>query len=108
MYRAETAEGIGQPGGTLPAHLRQVSALPASWGARSAPVSAGRCHAFCGPDGFPVALLDLGHREELVEAIGVEAEALDYFHASCDRKSSYRGLTDNRGTFIDRFTCTRM
>lgn len=102
------AEGIEHPGGTLLAHLQRVSALLASWGARPALVSAGLCHAFYGTDGFPVTLLDLEHRAELVEAIGVEAEALVYFYASCDRKSSYLELTDSRGMFVDRFTGTRV
>ncbi|MGI5516358.1 DUF6817 domain-containing protein [Streptomyces sp. CA-106131] len=104
ILQAAGAEEIEHPGGTLLSHLRRVSALLGSWGARPALVSAGLCHAFYGTDGFPVALLDLGHRAELVEAIGVEAEALVYFYASCDRKSSYPGLTHNRGTFVDRFT----
>ncbi|GAB7188724.1 hypothetical protein ATKI12_8555 [Kitasatospora sp. Ki12] len=106
ILKAAGAEGIEHPGGTLLAHLRRVSALLASWGARPALVSAGLCHAFYGTDGFPVALLDLGRRAELVEAIGAEAEALVYLYASCDRESSYRGLTDTRGTFVDRFTGT--
>ncbi|MFF1284554.1 DUF6817 domain-containing protein [Streptomyces sp. NPDC058299] len=107
ILRAAGAEDIEHPGGTLLAHLRRVSALLASWDARPALQSAGLCHAFYGTDGFPVALLDLGRRAELVEAIGVEAEALVYFYASCDRKASYQGLTDSRGTFVDRFTGTR-
>ncbi|UQW99347.1 DUF6817 domain-containing protein [Streptomyces sp. RerS4] len=107
ILQAAGAEGIEHPGGTLPAHLQRVSTLLASWGARPALVSAGLCHAFYGTDGFPVALLDLGRRAELVEAIGVEAEALVYFYASCDRESSYQGLIDSRGTFVDRFTGTR-
>ncbi|MFF2775993.1 DUF6817 domain-containing protein [Streptomyces sp. NPDC058052] len=108
ILRAAGAEEIEHPGGTLLAHLQRVSALLSSWGARPALVSAGLCHAFYGTDGFPVALLDLEHRTELVEAIGVEAEALVYFYASCDRESSYRELTDSRGPFVDRFTGTRM
>ncbi|MER6360289.1 DUF6817 domain-containing protein [Kitasatospora sp. NPDC001527] len=104
ILKAVGAEGIEHPGGTLLAHLRRVSALLASWGARPALVSAGLCHAFYGTDGFPVALLDVERRAELVEAIGAEAEALVHFYASCDRKSSYQGLTDDRGTFVDRFT----
>jgi hypothetical protein len=108
LLRAAGAERIEHPGGTLLAHLERVGALLASWGARPALASAGLCHAFYGTDGFPVALLDLGHRAELVEAIGAEAEALVYFYASCDRASSYRGLTDVRGAFVDRFTGTRM
>ncbi|WP_107073002.1 DUF6817 domain-containing protein [Streptomyces rubellomurinus] len=104
ILRAAGAETIEHPGGTLLAHLRRVGELLASWGARPALVSAGLCHAFYGTDGFPVALLDLGRRAELVEAIGAEAEALVHFYASCDRASSYRELADERGTFVDRFT----
>ncbi|MQY34600.1 hypothetical protein SRB17_25700 [Streptomyces sp. RB17] len=104
ILRAAGAERIEHPGGTLLAHLQRVSALLASWGARSALVSAGLCHAFYGTDGFPVALLDLGRRAELVEAIGAEAEALVHFYASCDRKPSYRALADDQGLFVDRFT----
>ncbi|MFD0275686.1 DUF6817 domain-containing protein [Kitasatospora sp. NPDC127111] len=108
MLRAAGAEGIEHPGGTLLAHLRRVSALLASWGARPALVSAGLCHAFYGTDGFPVALLDLGRRAELVEAIGTEAEALVHFYASCDRAASYGQLTEEAGPFVDRFTGARL
>lgn len=107
ILQAAGAESIEHPGGTLPAHLQRVSDLLASWGARPALVSAGLCHAFYGTDGFPVALLDLERRPELVDAIGAEAEELVYFYASCDRKASYRGLTDDDGTFVDRFACTQ-
>ncbi|MGA5821649.1 DUF6817 domain-containing protein [Kitasatospora sp. NPDC094028] len=104
ILQAAGAGTIEHPGGTLLAHLQRVSGLLASWGARPALVSAGLCHAFYGTDGFPVALLDLDRRAELVEAIGAEAEALVHFYASCDRASSYRGLADEHGTFVDRFT----
>ncbi|WP_372504797.1 DUF6817 domain-containing protein [Streptomyces telluris] len=111
MLQAAGAERIEHPGGTLLAHLGWVSALLSSWSARPALVSAGLCHAFYGTDGFPVALLDLGRRAELAEAIGTEAEAIVYFYASCDRKSSYRGLIDDTGLctglFTDRFTGDR-
>ncbi|MFD9903608.1 DUF6817 domain-containing protein [Streptomyces sp. NPDC059063] len=108
MLRAAGAEEIEHPGGTLLAHLRRVSALLASWGARPALVSAGLCHAFYGTDGFPVPLLDLGRRPDLTEAIGVEAEAIVYRYASCDRASSYRELPAAGGRFRDRFTGTTL
>jgi hypothetical protein len=104
MLQAAGADAIDHPGGTLLAHLQRVSALLSSWDARPALVSAGFCHAFYGTDGFPVALLDLASRAKLVRAIGAEAEALVYFYASCDRTFSYRGLTDDAGPFLDRFT----
>ncbi|MFE0043734.1 DUF6817 domain-containing protein [Streptomyces albireticuli] len=108
MLRAGGAAGIEHPGGTLLAHLERVSALLSSWNARPALVAAGLCHAFYGTDGFAVALLDLGRRAELAEAIGAEAEALVYFYASCDRGASYPGLTDDAGPFTDRFTGERL
>ncbi|MFF9474009.1 DUF6817 domain-containing protein [Streptomyces roseolus] len=108
ILRTAGAQTIEHPGGTLLAHLRRVSGLLASWGARPALVSAGLSHACYGTDGFPVALLDLGRRAELVAAIGGEAEALVHFYASCDRASSYSGLVDDPATFVDRFTGTRL
>ena len=108
ILEAAGAAEIEHPGGTLLAHLGRVSALLASWDCRPALVSAGLCHAFYGTDGFPVALLDLERRAELVDAIGAEAEALVYFYASCDRDASYPRLAEDTGPFIDRFTGTRL
>lgn len=104
MLTAAGAETIEHPGGTLLAHLRRVSALLVSWGARPALVAAGLCHAFYGTDGFAVALLNVERRAVLAEAIGEEAESLVYFYASCDRKASYRALADDDGEFVDRFS----
>ncbi|WP_042382038.1 DUF6817 domain-containing protein [Streptacidiphilus melanogenes] len=104
MLRSAGAETMDHPGGTLLAHLGRVSGLLASWGARPALVSAGLCHAFYGTDGFPVALLPLNRRAELVDAVGEEAEALVHFYASCDRKASYPSLATDDGGFTDRFT----
>jgi len=108
MLGAADAARIEHPGGTLLAHLIRVQALLTSWDARPALASAGLCHAFYGTDGFPIALLDLEHRADLVEAIGADAEALAYFYASCDRKASYRRLADDDGPFLDRFTGTEI
>ncbi|MFJ2400246.1 DUF6817 domain-containing protein [Streptomyces xanthochromogenes] len=108
MLEAAGAAKIEHPGGTLAAHLGRTSDLLAAWGARPALVSAGLCHAFYGTDGFAVALLGLGRRDELVEAIGAEAEALVYFYASCDRGASYSQLADSEGVFVDRFTGTHL
>ncbi|MEV7978435.1 DUF6817 domain-containing protein [Streptomyces sp. NPDC086519] len=107
MLRMAGAEAIDHPGGNLLAHLQRVSALLASWGARPALVSAGLCHAFYGTDGFPATLLPLDRRADVTQAIGEEAEALVYFYASCDRKTSYRTLTADCAEFTDRFTGAR-
>nr|WP_281277928.1 hypothetical protein [Streptomyces globosus] len=56
-----------------------------------------------GTDGFPAALLPLGRRAEVAEAVGAEAERLAYVYASCDRGVSYPGL-GAQGVFRDRFT----
>jgi hypothetical protein len=67
---------------------------------------AGLCHAYYGTDGFPAALGDTAHREELAAIIGEEAERLVYFYASCDRRFSYPHLGEPEGRFKDRFTGT--
>ncbi|MFS4091363.1 DUF6817 domain-containing protein [Streptomyces sp. AF1A] len=98
------AAEIAHPGGTLLAHLQRVQEQLAVWGARPALRLAGLCHAFYGTDGFPTALLSLERRVELTAAIGVEAEAIVYLYASCDRKATYPGLADADASFRDRFT----
>lgn len=98
------ARDIEHPGGTLHAHLHRVHDLLGSWGARPALQLAGLCHAFYGTDGFAQSLLDLSERSRLVAAIGVEAEELVYFYASCERSYSYAHLTDGAAQFKDRFT----
>lgn len=98
------AETIDHPGGTLLSHLKRVSALLSGWGARPALRTAGLGHAFYGTDGFPTALIDLSHRDEVRQALGEEAEGIVYRYAACDRKFSYPGLADADGPFRDRFT----
>lgn len=98
------AEAIAHPGGTLLAHLRRVQERLAAWGARPAVQLAGLCHAFYGTDGFPTSLLPLDRRAELAAVIGAEAEALVYFYAACDRRSSYPTLADPDAAYRDRFT----
>ncbi|MEU6914316.1 DUF6817 domain-containing protein [Streptomyces olindensis] len=104
LLRELGAAEIAHPGGTLLAHLERVHEQLAVWGARPALQLAGLCHAFYGTDGFPTALLSLERRAELTAAIGVEAEAIVYFYASCDRKATYPGLADADASFHDRFT----
>ena len=104
MLRDADAGRIEHPGGILLAHLIRVQALLTSWDARADLRSAGLCHAFYGTDGFPVALLDLEHRADLVHAIGADAEALVYFYAACDREVTYPTFADDGGMFLDRFT----
>ncbi len=96
------AEGIEHPGGTLLGHLSRVEVLLGDWGARPGLRTAGLCHASYGTDGFATALLSLDRRCELAGRIGVDAERLVYFYASCDRKATYGSLVE--GTFRDRFT----
>jgi uncharacterized protein (TIGR00369 family) len=100
------ANEIPHPGGTLLAHLERVHALLGQWGARPVVRLAGLCHAYYGTDGFPAALGDIAHREELAAIIGEEAERLVYFYASCDRRFSYPHLGKPEGPFKDRFTGT--
>lgn len=95
-------ERIEHPGGTLFAHLTRVRDQLAAWDARPDLRTAGLCHAFYGTDGFPSMLLPLDRRAELATRIGVDAERIVYFYASCDRAASYRSLVE--GSFRDRFT----
>ncbi|GCD98096.1 DUF6817 domain-containing protein [Embleya hyalina] len=96
------ADRIEHPGGTLLAHLTRVEALLDSWGARPTLRTAGLCHAFYGTDGFAPRLLPLDRRAELAGRIGVDAERIVYFYASCDRAAGHPTLVD--GPFRDRFT----
>ncbi|SNS17187.1 DUF6817 domain-containing protein [Actinomadura mexicana] len=104
LLRAERADVIRHPGGTLMEHLHRVHALLDSWGARRALRLAGLCHAFYGTDGFPVALGSIHRREELSVVIGTEAEDLVYLYASCDRARTYPSLHRPDGAVADRFT----
>ncbi|TMU99240.1 DUF6817 domain-containing protein [Streptomyces sp. DASNCL29] len=105
LLRRLGAARIAHPGGsTLLAHLQRVRARLAAWGARPELQLAGLCHAFYGTDGFPVTLLPLGRRGELVAVIGAEAEAIVYLYASCDRKATCPVLGDPGALFHDRFT----
>ncbi|GAA1704216.1 hypothetical protein GCM10009765_61780 [Fodinicola feengrottensis] len=92
------------PGGTLLAHLRRVSEELRGWGARPALQLAGLAHAFYGTDGFAESLLPLERREQLRTLTGIEAEALVYFYASCDRAATYPTLSAEKVLFRDRFT----
>ncbi|MFD9001837.1 DUF6817 domain-containing protein [Streptomyces sp. NPDC059582] len=100
------AEAVPHPGGTLLAHLDRVRARLALWGARSDLQLAGLSHAAYGTDGFPEALLPLGRRPELVEAVGAEAEAIVYAYGSCDRAATYPRFGDPGSALHDRFTGT--
>ncbi|MFI6658925.1 DUF6817 domain-containing protein [Streptomyces sp. NPDC050523] len=104
LLREFGAESIAHPGGTLLTHLERVQARLARWKSRPPLQLAGLCHAFYGTDGFPVALLPLERRGDLAALIGVEAEAIVYLYASCDRKATYPALTRADGWFHDRFT----
>ncbi|MDJ0343623.1 hypothetical protein QMK19_26580 [Streptomyces sp. H10-C2] len=100
------AARIEHPGGTLLKHLQRVRELLVGWGVRRDLQLAGLCHAFYGTDGFPTVLIPVASRSELVRHIGVDAEELVYFYASCDRKASYSTLASDDAVFRDRFTGT--
>jgi hypothetical protein len=100
------AATIAHPGGTLLAHLERVDALLGQWGARQVLRSAGLCHAWYGTDGFDPALGKPAVRGELAALIGVDAEQLVYFYASCDRRFTYPQLAHRAGLFRDRFSGT--
>jgi hypothetical protein len=95
------ADRVAHPGGTLLGHLRRTADLLARWNSRPALVLAGFCHAAYGTDGFQRALLDVRERCALAARIGLEAEAIVYAYAACDRVAGYPSLT--RRDLHDRF-----
>jgi hypothetical protein len=94
------ADRIEHPGGTLLGHLRRTAQLLESWQASAELVLAGLCHAAYGTDGFPVALIAVSQRAELVGVIGAAAEAVVYAYCACDRSF---GLTSESRLLRDRF-----
>ena len=104
LLKANGAETIAHPGGTLFAHLHRTADLLAAWNAPETLVLAGLCHAMYGTDGFNRSLLDLSERARLASAIGPAAEGIVYFYASCDREFTYAELAAGRFRFRDRFT----
>ncbi|MCO8301753.1 DUF6817 domain-containing protein [Streptomyces sp. RKCA744] len=104
LLRRLGAAGIAHSGGTLLTHLQRVRARLAAWGARPELQLAGLCHLCYGTDGFPVTLLPLGRRGELVAVIGAEAEAIVYLYASCARKAACPAPGGAEAVFHDRFT----
>jgi hypothetical protein len=100
--------GAGQvdhPGGSLLAHLIRTGDLLLDWDARPALALAGLCHGVYETDGFPTALRSLPQRPEIAGLVGVEAEAIVYRYASCDRRFTFPRLgRAGPVAFRDRFT----
>jgi hypothetical protein len=90
--------------GTLLEHLVRTEDLLRLWGASDELARAGLCHAIYGTDGFPVALLPLGSRNLVIDAVGPDTEAIVYLYASCNRGSTYPNLVEGGShRFADRF-----
>lgn len=104
--RAQRAESIMHPGGSLLDHLTRVHDRLSAWGLDRDMCLAGLCHATYGTDGFPASLLTTRARHILVELIGQRAESLVYLYGSCDREASYPSFRPpNSGVVIvNRFT----
>ena len=99
------AADLPHPGGTLLDHLDRVHELLGDWGASEEVQVAGLCHAVYGTTGFDPVLLPVAERPRLAEIIGVQAEALVYLYASCDRDVVHPRLEHDRpARFRDRFT----
>jgi hypothetical protein len=96
---------VDHPGGSLLAHLIRTGDLLLDWDARPALTLAGLCHGVYGTDGFPTALRSLQQRPEIAGLVGVEAEAIVYRYASCDRRFTFPRLgREGPVAFRDRFT----
>jgi len=105
LLRERGAETIKHPGGTLYAHLLRVHDRLAAHGAPQPVCLAGLAHAVYGTDGFDVTLLPLSERSTMREVVGDSAELLIYRYAACDRRLTWRALTET-GQVWDRFTGT--
>jgi len=104
FLRSRSAEKIAHRNGHLLDHLVGTYALLREWGDGSELCMAGLCHAVYGTDGFAGALVDLGDRDQVRRMIGVDAERIVYFYASCDRAHLYPRAGYPSITFRDRFT----
>jgi hypothetical protein len=109
FLRLHQADATPHMFGDLLTHLEGVEALVRQWGGDDLLALAALAHATYGTDGFEPHILELDQRQSLRDTIGLEAEALVYFYASCDRTHFYSQLTapdsdleDLR--FRDRFT----
>jgi hypothetical protein len=94
---------LAHPGGTLLAHLRRTADLLDAWGGDEDVVLAGLCHAAYGTTGFPIALLDIGEREQLRAVVGERAEHLVRIYCACDRQATYPRLGQVPLCLTDRF-----
>lgn len=99
------AAELPHPGGTLLEHLDRVHEVLGDWGASEELQVAGLCHAVYGTTAFDRVLLPVAERPRLAEVVGVQAEALVYLYASCDRDVVHPRLEHDRPSrFRDRFT----
>ena len=110
-YERLAAMGAGDfahVAGTLAPHLAKTAALLQQWGNRDALCLAGLYHAVYGTDGIRGELTPLARRPAIAEVIGVEAEAIVYVFAACDRDAFHPCIGTPRETqFVDRFSATQ-
>ncbi|WP_229074732.1 DUF6817 domain-containing protein [Actinoplanes sp. DH11] len=101
--RERGADTVKHPGGTLYQHLCRVEEQLGELGHGPAVRAAGLTHAAYGTDGFDLALVFWGSRDELRELVGEEAEELVYRYGSCDRERTWPRLPESHEV-ADRFT----
>ena len=93
--------------GTLAPHLANTASLLQQWGNRDALCVAGLYHAVYGTAGIRGELATLARRSAIAEVIGVEAEAIVFVYAACDRDAFHPRIGTPRETrLVDRFTAT--
>ena len=98
-------DAIEHPGGRLFDHLLRTAVTLADWGTPHDLVTAGLGHAVYGTDGFPVALVTPGQRDEVRSVLGERAEAIVYTYAAADRAVTWDPAADPaRVPYRDRFT----
>jgi len=96
FLKSHSADQIPHLDGTLLPHLEGTCELLRSWGNTTELCLAGLCHTVYGTTGFPHSLLSLSQRSVLESVIGLPAEQLVYFYASCDRAHVYPQIIQAR------------
>ena len=107
LLAAMGAGDFAHVAGTLAPHLANTASLLQQWGNRDALCVAGLYHAVYGTAGIRGELATLARRSAIAEVVGVEAEAIVFVYAACDRDAFHPRIGTPRETrFVDRFTAT--
>jgi hypothetical protein len=96
FVRRHGAADQPHPGGTLLGHLERTSLALRRWGAPESVALAGLVHAAYGTDWFGPSLVGWDDRQEVIDAVGDEAERLVWLYCAYERDFGFPqlGATD--------------